>query len=97
MSRRPSDFSKLITILTDLHRGYPNYNVGRHLATVLADYGDIWGMTDRELVFAIEKYKIQLDMDVPHAEDSEIDEIIRQGMNLDSILKEEENNHGEEY
>ena len=93
MSRRPSDFSKLITILTDLHRGYPNYNVGRHLATVLADYGDIWGMTDKELVFAIEKYKLQLDMDVPNSED--IDEIIRQGMNLDSILKEEDN--GEEY
>jgi hypothetical protein len=67
--------------------------VGRHLSTILADYGDIWGMTDREFVFALEKYKLQLDMDVPNAED--IDEIIRQGMNLDSILKEEDN--GEEY
>ena len=51
-------------------------------------------MTDREFVFALEKYKLQLEMDVPHTED--IDEIIRQGMNLDSILKEEDNN-GEEY
>lgn len=50
-------------------------------------------MTDREFVFALEKYKLQLEMDVPNAED--IDEIIRQGMNLDTILKEEDN--GEEY
>lgn len=94
MSRRQSDFSKLISLLTELHKAYPHYGVGRHLSTILADYGDIWGMTDREFVFALEKYKLQLDMDVPNAED--IDEIIRQGMNLDTILKEEDNN-GEEY
>lgn len=94
MSRRQSDFSKLVSLLTELHKAYPHYGVGRHLSTILADYGDIWGMTDREFVFALEKYKLQLDMDVPNAED--IDEIIRQGMNLDSILKEEDNN-GEEY
>lgn len=93
MSRRQSDFSKLISLLTELHKAYPHYGVGRHLSTILADYGDIWGMTDREFVFALEKYKLQLDMDVPNAED--IDEIIRQGMNLDSILKEEDN--GEDY
>jgi hypothetical protein len=93
MSRRQSDFSKLISLLTELHKAYPHYGLGRHLSTILADYGDIWGMTDKEFVFALEKYKLQLDMDVPNAED--IDEIIRQGMNLDSILKEEDN--GEEY
>lgn len=93
MSRRQSDFSKLISLLTELHKAYPHYGLGRHLSTILADYGDIWGMTDREFVFALEKYKLQLEMDVPNAED--IDEIIRQGMNLDTILKEEDN--GEEY
>jgi hypothetical protein len=93
VSRRQSDFSKLISLLTELHKAHPSYGVGRHLSTILADYGDIWGMTDKEFVFALEKYKLQLEMDVPHNED--IDEIIRQGMDLDSILKEEDN--GEEY
>jgi hypothetical protein len=96
MSRRQSDFAKLISLLTELHKSYPYYGAGRHLATILADYGDIWGMTDKEMVFALEKYKLQLEMDVPHAGDSDIDEIIKQGMNLDTILKEEDNN-GEEY
>jgi len=95
MSRRPSEFTKLISLLTELHKAYPHYGVGRHLSTILADYGDIWGMTDKEMVFALEKYKLQLEMDIPHAGDSEIDEIIKQGMNLDTILKEEDD--GEEY
>lgn len=96
MSRKQSDFSKLISLFTELHKAYPHYGIGRHLSTALADYGDTWGMTDKELVFALDKYKLQLEMDVPHAGDSEIDEIIRQGLDLDSILKEEDNN-GEEY
>jgi hypothetical protein len=95
MSRKQSDFSKLVSLLTELHKSYPHYGVGRHLSTALSDYGDIWGMTDKELAFALEKYKLQLEMDVPHSEDSDIDEIIRQGLDLDSILKEEED--GEEY
>lgn len=93
MSRKQSDFSKLISLFTELHKAYPHYGLGRHLSTALADYGDIWGMTDRELTFALEKYKLQLDMDVSNPED--IDEIIRQGMDLDTILKEEDD--GEEY
>lgn len=92
MSRKPSDFNKLISLFTELHKAYPHYGIGRHLSTALADYGDFWGMTDRELTFALEKYKLQLEMDVPGVED--IDEIIRQGMNLDTILKEDD---GEEY
>lgn len=95
MSRKQSDFSKLISLLTELHKAYPHYGIGRHLSTALADYGDFWGMTDKELVFALEKYKLQLDMDIRHAGDNEIDEIIRQGLDLDSILKDEDN--GEEY
>lgn len=96
MSRRQSDFGKLISLLTELHKAYPHYGLGRHLSTALADYGDFWGMTDKELVFAIEKYKLQLETDiVPHVSDNEIDEIIRQGLDLDSILKEEDS--GEEY
>jgi hypothetical protein len=28
--------------------------MGRHLATVLDEYGDIWGMSDKELAFAFD-------------------------------------------
>jgi hypothetical protein len=68
--------------------------MGRHIATALDEYGDVWGLSDKEIVFALEKYKAELDMDVPHTDESEIDQIIRDGMNLEDILKEED---GEDY
>jgi len=64
--------------------------MGRHLSTILDEYGNIWGITDKELAFALEKYKAKLDMDIPHTDDSELENIIREGMDLDNILKEEE-------
>jgi len=68
--------------------------MGRHLATALDEYGDIWGLTDKEVLFALEKYKSQLELDVPHTDENELDQIIKDGMNLDDILKEQD---GEDY
>ena len=86
-------YTELIHILKDLHKCYPTYNMGRHLATALDGYGDIWGITDKELFFSLEKYKAQLDMDVPHTDDGEIDVIVKQGMNLESLFNKEEEDY----
>ena len=91
---KPNDYHRIIAILQQLHSTYPEYNMGRHLATALDEYGDVWGLTDREIVFALEKYKAELDMDVPHTDESELDQIIKDGMDLENILKEED---GEDY
>jgi len=66
------------------------YNMGRHLSTALEGYGDMWGITDKELVYALEKYKEQIEMDVPHTEESEIDRIIKEGMDLGLLFRGEE-------
>lgn len=89
MSKK-NNYEKALYILEELHKDFPTYNLGRHLATALSDYGDIWGMTDKELVFALEKYKTEIEMDVPHTDESELEKIIKEGMDLDNILKEEE-------
>jgi hypothetical protein len=89
--KKPNHFNQLTSILQELHTAYPQYNVGRHLATALDEYGDIWGVTDKEMVFALTKYKNQLEMDVPHTDDSEIDKIIKEGLDLDNLFKEEDN------
>jgi len=68
--------------------------MGRHLATALDEYGDVWGLTDKEVLFALEKYKSQLELDVPHTDENELDQIIKDGMNLDDILREQD---GEDY
>jgi hypothetical protein len=84
----------VLALLQQLHISYPNYNMGRHIATALDGYGDVWGLTDKEILFALEKYKAELDMDVPHTDESELDQIIKDGMNLENILKEQD---GEDY
>lgn len=94
--RKASFYSQIVKLLQELHTSYPHYNMGRHLATALDGYGDVWGLTDKELLFALDKYKAQLDMDVPHVDEKEIDEIVREASDLQNILKGEEED-GEEY
>jgi hypothetical protein len=64
--------------------------MGRHISTALDEYTDVWGVSDREFLYAIQKYEIELNIDGPHIDDEEIEEIIKDGMNLDSIFEEEE-------
>ncbi len=89
MSKR-TNYNEVLHILQELHKSFPTYNMGRHLATALDGYGDLWGLTDKELVFALEKYRSELEMDVPHTDESELEKIIKEGMDLDNILKEED-------
>jgi hypothetical protein len=88
-----SNFQRILGLLKQLHTSYPNYNMARHVSTALDEYGNFWGLSDKELLFALEKYKAELEMDYPH-KDEELDDIVKDGMDLDNILKEE---NGEEY
>jgi len=96
MSRKTNYYNQVLHLLQELNKVYPTYNMGRHLSTALDGYGDVWGVSDKELLFALEKYKSQLDMDIPHTDESELEKIIKEGMDLDNILKEEEDN-GDNY
>jgi hypothetical protein len=93
MSKRTNYYNKVVSALQELHTLYPNYNMGRHIATALDGYGDTWGLTDKELLYALTKYKGELEMDVPHTDDVDIDQIIKEGMDLDSLFKEEDNEY----
>lgn len=94
MSKK-THYQKALQTLQELNKSFPTYNLGRHLSTALSDYGDIWGMTDKELAFALDKYKTELEMDVPHTDEKELDKIIKEGMDLDNILKEEDEDYGD--
>ena len=93
MKRKPNYHKQIISLLDDLYKAHPTYSVGRHLSTALDGYGDIWGLTDKEFVFLLDKYKTRMELDIPHiADDDELDQIVREGMDLDSLFKEEEDN-----
>jgi hypothetical protein len=67
------------------------YNQAIHILQDLHKYGDVWGLSDKELTFLLGKYKTRLDLDIPHVSDNDIDEIMRGGMDLDSLFKDEDN------
>jgi hypothetical protein len=77
-------------VLERLHKAHPTYNIGRHISTALDGYDDVWGVSDKEMLFALEKYELELNMDVDHIDQEEIEKIIKDGMNLERTLFEEE-------
>lgn len=74
-------------MLERLHKAHPTHNMGKHIATALD--GDLWGVSDKEFLLALQKYEINLDID-RHIDEDEIDEIIKDGMHLDRTFLEEE-------
>lgn len=87
--RHPNYYRQIIHALERLQKAHPKYNMGRHLSTAL-DGSDLWGVSDKELLFALQKYEIELNMDIDRMDDDEIEEIIKDGMNLERTLFEEE-------
>jgi len=90
MAKQPNYYRQIIQTLIRLQKAYPTYNMGRHISTAMDEYTDVWGVNDREFLYAIQKYEIELNIDGPHIDEEEIEEIIKDGMNLDSIFEEEE-------
>lgn len=90
MTKKPNYYSQILTLLSDLQKSFPSYNLGKHLSTAL-DGQDVWGMSDKSLLYALTKYKTELELDMPHSSSSrEIEYIIKGGLDLDSLLEEEE-------
>ena len=90
MAKQPNYYRQIIRTLERLQKCHPTYNMGRHLSTALYEYNDVWGVSDRELLHALEKYEIELNIDYPHEDEEELKKIIKGGMNLESILDEDE-------
>jgi hypothetical protein len=63
--------------------------MGKHIATAFADYTDVWGLSDKVFYSTLLNYVIELELDVPHKDD-DIQNIINQGLNLSSVLEEDE-------
>jgi len=83
-------YEDIIQVLKELKKTYPSYRIGQHLSTALDDYGDIWGLTDKEIHYALTKYKAQMEMDTPReTSEEDIEKIIKDGLNLDLSIEED--------
>jgi hypothetical protein len=89
MSRQPNYYRQILQTLERLRKAHPTYNIGRHISTALDGYDDVWGVPDKEMLFALEKYELSLNIDINYDQE-EIEEIIKDGMNLERTLFEEE-------
>lgn len=87
--RHPNYYKQIIEGLERLQKAHPKYNMGRHLSTAL-DGSEMWGITDKDLLLALQKYEIELNMDIDHIDEQEIEAIIKDGMNLERIFLDED-------
>jgi hypothetical protein len=62
--KSPHYFKDIIALLEELHKYYPAENLGWHIALATADYSDVSLITDRELLFAFQKYQAERELDV---------------------------------
>tara|TARA_R110000868_G_C10663138_1_gene745985 strand:+ start:431 stop:706 length:276 start_codon:yes stop_codon:yes gene_type:complete len=88
--KKPNYYQQILHVLESLNKAHPTYNIGRHISTALDGYDDMWGVTDKEFLFALEKYELALNIDVDHIDQEEIDKIIKDGMNLERMFLEDE-------
>lgn len=59
----PHYFKDIVTLLEELHKYYPAENIGWHIALATADYPDLSLVSDRELLFAFQKYQAERELD----------------------------------
>lgn len=86
---KPNYYRQIIKTLERLKKAHPTYNIGRHISTAL-DESNLWGVTDKEFLLALEKYEIELNIDYPHEDEDDLKKIIKGGMNLERMFLEED-------
>jgi hypothetical protein len=91
MKVKKSEYTKILDALEELKLDYPGHTLGQHLSIALADYGDMWNITDREFLFAIEKYATELELNI--VSDADVDRIVKEGSNLETLFNEEEEDY----
>lgn len=84
----PNYYNQIIQTLKRLKKAHPFYNMGQHISTAV-DGSELWGVSDKELFLSLQQYESSLEMDVNH-DDEELEAIIKDGMNLERTLFEEE-------
>jgi len=79
-----TEHSQIIEILRQLKVEYPNQGIGRHLSNILSDYPNYWGMSDKEFLFALEKYKFELD-DNHLPPEKEIEKLVDESSSIENL------------
>lgn len=81
-------FNNIINVLKDLYKKYPDMDVCRHISDATAEFPSIWGVNNKEFLYQIEKYKVELDNNLPS--EREVEQLYKDSLDIEHILYEEE-------
>ena len=74
---------KILLLLRNLKKKYPNQGLGRHISLSLADYAEGWDISDKEFTFALEKYIAELELNT--APELDVNKIINDASSYESL------------
>ena len=88
---KKDDFQRILSKLEELHKKHKTYSFGNIISIAFCEYGDIWGNTNKECLFALEKYESELELDSDKiASPDYLAQLYKDVENFDNILDEEE-------
>lgn len=89
--KHKKEFYNILNTLKELKDAHPNIDITKYIDTVYSDNNGIWGMSDKEFAFQLDKAAKTLDMEGSIiTDDKSIDDIIEQGKNLFDINEDDE-------
>lgn len=91
MGKKPNPYNKILTILQELHQDYPNQTIGQHLEGALGrvqHLDELWTFPDTEVLFLFERYRMEKENNI--ASVSEVEQIYHDGLYLDKLFIDEE-------
>lgn len=75
-------FKQVLTVLDKLHKEYPNYSIAKHISSATVDYGDIWTLSDKDLLSMLNAYKAILPPEPSEDFEKFVDKIEEDGKHL---------------
>lgn len=63
-NKTSKELTQIIILLKELNKKYPKDGVARHITVATTDYQNLWLLSDKELLFALEKYKLELELNI---------------------------------
>lgn len=92
-----NEYNEIILVFQQLHKKYPSYGIGRHVSMAFDEYPDVWSLSNKEFLFALNKYAAQLEMDYIPDEDAFLKKVIEDGNHLFDVEDSQNDEEEEEY
>jgi hypothetical protein len=64
--KKKNHYDMIIDELIELRDMFPGFSFGMHISSALSEYGDLWDVTDKEILYAIRKYKASIENEMGH-------------------------------